>query len=95
MNAVQKLKIDLDPETLVRQVMSDPNHQARVRARAERERKAYQTKTEKALQAEKAGRKKDREHFLRHYTRLKLDGHATTAAATILALWAGYCLAFV
>lgn len=95
MTTVEKMLIDLDPETMVRQVMSDPNHKARVRARTERERKASQTKTEKALQAEKAGRKTDRERFLRHYTRLKVDGYATATAAAILALWAGYCLAFV
>ena len=95
MTAIEKMMIDLDPDTLVRQVMSDPNHQARVRARTERERKAHQTETEKALQAEKAGRKQDRERFLLHYTRLKTDSYATAAAVAILALWAGYCLAFV
>lgn len=95
MRTVRELKIDLEPDTLVRQVMSDPNHQARVRARTERERKAYQTKTERQLAAVKAQRKKDREQFLLRHTQLKMDCNATTAAVTVCALFAGYCLAFV
>jgi len=95
MTAIEKMMIDLDPETMMRQVMSDPNHQARVRARSERERKAHLTETEKALQAEKAGRKKDRRRFQEQVTRTLLERDATAAAVAVFALVAGYLLALM
>lgn len=106
MTAIEKMMIDLDPDTMVRQVMSDPNHQARVRARTERERKAYQTETERELQAVKAKYEKDMSAFRKfherfgqlmaeQYTKLAAEKDATTVAVAVFALFAGYCLAFV
>lgn len=106
MSAIQKMLIDLDPETMVRQVMSDPNHQARVRARTERERKAYQTKTERELQAVKVKYEKSKLNtekfyecadrlFQEYATKLTTEKDATTVAVAVFALFAGFCLAFV
>ena len=106
MTVIEKMMIDLDPETMVRQVMNDPNHQTRVRARTERERKAYQTKTERELEACKAQHKKEMSEFRKFHerygqimaeqvTKLMTEKDATTVAIGVFALFAGYCLAFV
>lgn len=73
MTTVEKMLIDLDPETMVLQVMSDPNHKARVRARIAKDRAVRKAKRKKA------------------HTRWVI----TCAEVAVLALFAGYCLAFV
>lgn len=106
MTAIEKMMVDLDPETMIRQVMNDPNHKARVRARTERERKAHQTKTERELAACKAKHKKEMSEFRKFHerygqimaeqvTKVVAEKDATTVAIGVFALFAGYCLAFV
>ena len=108
MNAAMRVKtipearLDRSLDTLANVVMNDPNHKARVMARAERERKAYYSAVEKEradLQKKQAELEKQRKKEQRAYE-IKLSHMATdfeAAKATLIVgcLMIGYILSYV
>lgn len=102
MNAVQTIKQNLNPDVFVDIVMQDPNHKARVKARSERERKAYYNAVEQernALRKQQAAlekqRKKEQRAFEFKLSRMATDFEATKATLCVGCLIIGYLLSFV
>lgn len=95
MNAVQKIKQNLDPDVMVRIVQEDPGHQDRVKARSERERKAYYNAVEKELEAALEQCKKERRAYELKMSSVSIDHAASSATICVAALIIGYLLSFV